>query len=63
MVSILSSDTKFAFQGRCIQLFKQIHVEVTFMIFWEEIKYIARKQQVLIKFRWAFFEGDGHGLI
>lgn len=60
-VGMLASKTIEAFHAMRIGLLKKIGIEITFMIFGEEIENVTRKQRVLMKFNRAGFERDWHG--
>ena len=53
MISVLAFNAIKAFKTARVNLLKQVGIEKAFMIFWEEIKNISGKQQVLIKFNRA----------
>ncbi len=53
MIGILAFNAIKTFKTARIKLLKQLCIEKTFMIFWEQIKNISGKQQVLIEFNWA----------
>jgi hypothetical protein len=49
-VGMLTYGAIAAFDGRCIKLLEQVAVEITFMLFREQIENITGKQKVLVKF-------------
>ena len=49
MIGVLAFNTIKTFKAARINLLKQVGIEKAFMIFWEKIKNIGGKQQVLIK--------------
>ena len=53
MIGVPAFNAIKTFKAARINLLKQVGIEKAFMIFWEEIKNIGGKQQVLIKFNRA----------
>ena len=53
MISVLAFNAIKAFKTTRVNLLKQVGIEKAFMFFWEKIKNIGGKQQVLIKFNRA----------
>ena len=53
MIGVPAFNAIKTFKATRIKLLKQVGIEKAFMIFWEEIKNISGKQQVLIKFNRA----------
>jgi len=53
MIGVLTFSAIKAFKTTRVNLLKQVGIEKAFMTFWEEIKNISGKQQVLIKFNQA----------
>ena len=53
---MLTFATILAFYAMGIELLKKIVIEITFMIFGQQIKNMRWKKLVLMKFYWAGFE-------
>ena len=53
MIGVLAFNAIKTLKAARINLLKQVGIEKTFMTFWEEVKNISWKQQVLIKFNRA----------
>ena len=53
MIGVPAFNAIKTFKAARINLLNQVGIEKAFMIFWEEIKNIGGKQQVLIKFNRA----------
>jgi len=53
VIGVLAFNLILAFNDSGIKLVKQLRIKVAFMVLRQQIKNVAGKQQVLVKFYWT----------